>query len=141
MITTSAVVPAAPGTVYDLLVDIGAWSLWSPHISGTEPATGTLAAGDRIRVKAWFAPTPTTMVVTGADPSHGLTWETEAAGYRLRYANGVEGVDGGARITFTAELSGPGGPLVERVVAPLSALGQRRRIERLGHLAGLVERR
>lgn len=44
-------------------------------------------------------------------------------------------------VTFTAQPHGPAGDGLERLVAPLFALRQRRRMARLTGLAELLERR
>ena len=44
-------------------------------------------------------------------------------------------------VTMTAEVTGPAGPLVQAVVSPLSAFGQRRRLTRLAALAEFLDRR
>lgn len=60
---------------------------------------------------------------------------------RLDYDNAVLSDGPGSMLRFTARLSGPAAEHLERVVAPLSALGQRRRMARLARLAELFERR
>ena len=117
---------AAPATVvHAVLTDVRAWRLWSPHVA-RGPATR--------------------MDVTWCEPGRGIRWASTAAGYRLEYADLIDpdAVDGDSpdrcTVTMTAQLSGPAGGTVERAVAPLSAYGQRRRLERLGALAEYVHR-
>ena len=133
---------AAPAPlVHDLLVDVGAWGLWSPHVARVEPSSGRVAAGQRLMVRPWFGP-PTRMDVEVVVEERGMTWSTPAAGHVLRYEQQVEPTgDASCRVTFTAQVEGPAGSLVTRVAAPLSALGQRRRLARLGALAELLHGR
>lgn len=82
------------------------------------------------------------MSVTRSVPGEGIRWRTRAFGYELHYRDGVEAVVPDAtRVVFEAQLDGPGAKALERLVAPLSALGQRRRIRRLGALAELLTAR
>jgi hypothetical protein len=98
------------------------------------------AAGWSGLVKPWFGPA-TRMDVTWCEPGRGIRWSSTAAGYRLEYADLIEPPDDeSCAVTMTAELRGPAGDTVERVVVPLSAYGQRRRLERLGALAEYVHR-
>ncbi len=133
-ITRERTTPAAPGTVHDLLVDVGSWPLWSPHVLRTEPASGRVHAGWRGRVRPWFGPA-TTMEVTQVLPGGGMRWRTRALGHELRYAQLVEPLGAGSRVVFTATVDGPLGPLLQRLAAPLSGYGQQRRLERLVLLA------
>ncbi len=73
-------------------------------------------------------------------PEGGYTWHSTVGPWRLDYDNVVAPADDGSRLRFTARLNGPASALIERLVAPLSALGQRRRIARLAGLAELIER-
>jgi hypothetical protein len=133
----SVAAPAA--VVHAVLTDVRAWRLWSPHIAHVEaPEQVIAAAGWSGLVRPWFGPA-TRMDVTWCEPGCGIRWTSAAAGYRLDYADLVEAdPDGGCTVTMTARLAGPAGALVERGVAPLSAYGQRRRLERLGALAEYV---
>ena len=136
---------AAPATVvHAVLTDVRAWRLWSPHIARVDAPEPVIdAAGWSGLVKPWFGPA-TRMDVTWCEPGRGIRWTSEAGGFRLDYADLVEPrpTDGdpgaGSTVTMTAQLTGPAGTAVERVVAPLSAYGQRRRLERLGALAEYV---
>lgn len=134
-IRETALVDAPPSAVHDLLVDVDAWLLWAPHVVRVEPASGRVHPGWRGRVRPWFGPA-TTMEVTDVLPEGGLRWRTRALGHELRYAQLVEPAPGGwSRVVFEASVHGPLGGLVQRVAAPLSALGQRRRLARLSALA------
>lgn len=135
---------ADPAVVHDLITDVSAWSVWSPHVASVETMRGDTSRvheGWTGRVRPWFGP-PTTMSVTRAAPGEGIHWRTRAFGYELHYRDGVEAVaPGRTKVVLEAELDGPGAHVLERVVAPLSALGQRRRIRRLGALAELMTAR
>lgn len=135
MIVSERTISAPSHLVHALLTDVEAWALWSPHIASVEPPTGSVAAGWTGQVKAWFSPTPTTMTVTWAEPGRGLGWETPGLGHTLRYEQRIEPVSGGCRVTFSAEVVGRLGETLTRAAAPLSALGQRRRLARLATLA------
>ena len=70
------------------------------------------------------------MVVDAVLPEGGYTWHSTVGPWRLDYDNVVAPADDGSRLRFTARLNGPASARIERLVAPLSALGQRRRIAR-----------
>ena len=147
MIRSTRAVAAPASVVHAVLTDVRAWRLWSPHIARVDTAEPTIdAAGWTGLVKPWFGPA-TRMDVTWCEPGRGIRWTSTAGGYRLEYADLIEpsptdgGGDDACTVTMTAALSGPAGARVERVVAPLSAYGQRRRLERLGLLAEYVHRR
>jgi len=140
-ISSSRDIAAPPAVVHDLLTDVQAWALWSPHIASVVPSAGHVGVGWTGAVRAWFSPRPVDMVVDAAPPGGGLRWHSTALGHVLRYENHVEPAGpGAARVTFTARVEGPAGPLVTRLAAPLSAFGQRRRLARLAALARLVAR-
>jgi len=133
-------VEAPPELVHELLVDVAAWPLWSPHVLRTDPPSGLVHPGWRGRVRPWFGPA-TTMEVTEVVPGGGMRWRTRTLGHELAYAQLVTGEGTGARVAFTATVTGPAGALVQRLAAPLSAFGQRRRLQRLGLLAERLHRR
>lgn len=81
--------------MHELLVDVDAWSLWSPHVATVSSDRGRIDSG----------------------------W------------------GGGCTVRFTAGLGGPAAAVLERLVAPFSERGQRRRMARLVKLAELVEGR
>jgi polyketide cyclase/dehydrase/lipid transport protein len=139
VIRSSRAVAAPAAVVHAVLTDVRAWRLWSPHIARVDAREQVIdAAGWSGLVKPWFGPA-TRMDVTWCEPGHGIRWTSTAAGYRLDYTDLVEPApDGGCTVTMTAQLRGPAGAAVERVVAPLSAYGQRRRLERLAALAEYV---
>jgi Polyketide cyclase / dehydrase and lipid transport len=133
---------AAPATVvHAVLTDVRAWRLWSPHIAHVDaPEQVIEAAGWSGLVKPWFGPA-TRMDVTWCEPGRGIRWRSTAGRYRLDYADLIEPHDDqSCMVTMTAELRGPAGETVERVVAPLSAYGQRRRLARLAALAEYLHR-
>lgn len=142
MIRTTRTTSASPATIHRLLVDITAWKLWSPHVASVEPAAGTLSPGDVVRTRAFFSPVVTPMHVDWVRDGQGIGWHTDGpAGVTLRYENRVEPAEGGgAKLVWEATLEGAGAAALEAVTKPLSALGQRRRMQRLTALAELVER-
>ena len=140
MICTETRSGAAAATVHELLVDVDAWSVWSPHVASVEASQRRITPGWTGAVRAFFAPRATWMTVDEVRPEGGYGWHARVGPWRLDYENRVEAAPRGSRLRFTARLSGPGSGLVERVVGPLSAYGQRRRMDRLARLAELVER-
>ena len=141
VICTSRDVAAPSALVHDLLTDVEAWRLWSPHVASVEPAEGHVQQGQRLRVRPWFGP-PTHMDVETVEPGRGMTWSTPGLGHVLRYGQHVAPTgDDRCRVTFTAEVVGRAGRLATRVAAPLSAVGQRRRLARLAALAELLHAR
>jgi hypothetical protein len=136
VIRSSRAVAAPAAVVHAVLTDVRAWRLWSPHIARVDTTEQVVeGAGWSGLVKPWFGPA-TRMDVTWCEPGRGIRWTSMAGGYRLEYADLVDPDSAGrCTVTMTAELSGPAGRSVEKVVAPLSAYGQRRRLERLGTLA------
>ncbi len=135
MIRSQQAVGAPADLVHDLLTDIAAWRLWSPHVTRVEGPPGPVTAGWSGLVKPWFGPA-TRMTVSWAEPGRGIRWHSTAYGHRLDYADLVE-PDGPTRsvLTMTALVSGPAGGAIEAVVGPLSGYGQRRRLARLATLA------
>ena len=130
---------ARPATLHELLVDVDAWPVWSPHVASVEAAERRVTNGWKGATRAFFAPGATSMVVSEVRPDGGYSWHSTLGPWRLEYDNAVEPDGDGSVLRFTAELSGPAAPFVERLVAPLSGLGQRRRMARLARLAELVE--
>lgn len=121
--------------VHEVLTDVTAWRLWSPHVSWVDGPPGPVTAGWSGRVKPWFGP-PTLMEVTWSAPGRGIRWHSTFAGHRLDYADLVEpAADGGSVVVMTAQVSGPAGAAVEAGVGRLSAYGQRRRLARLATLS------
>ncbi|HXV93259.1 MAG TPA: SRPBCC family protein [Pseudonocardia sp.] len=141
MIRSHRAVAAPAAVVHTLLTDVTSWRLWSPHISRVDAEQDRIDVGWSGVVTPWFGP-GTRMDVTWCEPGRGIRWTSTAAGYRLDYADLVE-PDGDDRctVTMTAALAGPAGAAAERVIAPLSAYGQRRRLARLGMLAEYLHRR
>ncbi|MEO1064286.1 MAG: SRPBCC family protein [Actinomycetota bacterium] len=140
-IHTELVSTASPSTIHRLLVDVEAWSVWSPHVASVDPPTGEVTAGWEGATRAFFSPTATEMIVDEVVPDGGYTWHCSVGPWTLRYRNLVRpGVNSGSVVAFDAELDGPAASVLERVVAPLSAYGQRRRMHRLAQAAELVER-
>ncbi len=140
-IETRRTVHAPAALVHDLLTDVAAWRSWSPHVASVEPARGHVSPGQDLRVRPWFGP-PTRMHVETVTPDAGMTWSTPGLGHVLRYRQDVRPLSASAcEVTFGATVDGPAGPLAPRVSAPLSALGQRRRLARLAALAELVAAR
>ncbi len=131
---------ARPSTVHELLIDVDAWRLWSPHVASVTSAERRIGPGWVGQTRAFFAPTSTSMTVSDVRPDGGYRWHSTVGPWRLEYENLVVEAPGGSTLRFTARLTGPGAALLERLVAPLSALGQRRRMARLVELAELVER-
>ena len=141
MITTELQCAAPAQTVHDLLVDVHSWSVWSPHVASVAADSDHVEDGWSGETRAFFAPVSTAMVVDEVRPGGGYTWHSTLGPWRLEYDNGVVRSDGGGSVLrFTARLSGPLSSIIERVVAPVSAYGQRRRMTRLARLAELVER-
>lgn len=136
MTISSARTVAAPAArVHDLLTDVDAWQLWSPHVVSVTPPGGRVHVGWSGRVRPFFGPA-TTMRVTHVDPDGGYRWSTTALGHRLEYAHEVRPIGPDrCEVRFSADVHGPAARLVERVVGRLSAFGQRRRVERLATLA------
>lgn len=141
MIASERTIGAAPEAVHDLLTDVAAWRLWSPHVSWTDPTDGHVTAGWRGQVKARFSPVPTEMNVTWAEPAKGIEWETTGLGHTLRYQQRIEPAPEGSQVRFTAQVQGPAGDMLTNLAKPFSALGQRRRLARLAALAEYATRR
>lgn len=81
------------------------------------------------------------MEVDEVTDDRGHTWHSTFGPWRLDDTNRVEPAPtGGSLVRFAAKLSGPASGVLERIIGPLSARGQRRRIERLVHLAELIRR-
>lgn len=141
MIATETRSAAAPATVHDLLVDVDAWAVWSPHVASVDADSRQVTPGWTGRTRAFFSPLPTTMTVDDVVDGGGYAWHSSVGPWRLDYENRVVPTsDGGSTLHFSARLSGPAADGLERLVGPLSALGQRRRMTRLARLAELIER-
>lgn len=140
MIRTERPSSAEPATIHGLLTDVDAWAHWSPHVASVECDSRLVESGWVGETRAFFAPSATTMIVDEVRPDGGYRWHSTVGPWRLEYDNAVESADVGSTVRFTATLHGPASSLIERVVAPLSARGQRRRMQRLVELGELVER-
>ena len=141
MITTEVSSTASAKTIHELLVNVDAWSLWSPHVASVESPTRTVEAGWRGSTRAFFSPGATEMIVTEVRPNGGYKWHSALGPWRLNYDNAVESNTNGSILRFTAALSGPAAGIIERLVGPVSSFGQRRRMTRLANLAEYVETR
>lgn len=130
---------ATPSTIHELLVDVDAWSVWSPHVASVESDERRVRPGWTGATRAFFSPGATPMIVDDVHPDGGYTWHSTLGPWRLDYENAVRPAARGSTLRFSADLNGPASDVVERLVAPLSALGQRRRMARLARLAELVE--
>ena len=128
--------------MHAVLTDVTAWKLWAPHIASVDCVT------DVIRDTAWsamvrprFGPA-VQMDITWVEPGRGMRWTTTLLGHRLDYADLIT-PDGDDRslLTMSAEVNGLIGNIVTTAVAPLSAFGQRRRLNRLATLAEYLYRR
>lgn len=139
MIITEQRTAADPATIHRLLVDIDAWKLWSPHVASVDGPSRRVEAGWEGATRAFFSPGATSMVVDEVWPDGGYRWHSTVGPWRLDYDNRVEPEADGSRVRFVARLHGPAAAIIERLVAPISALGQRRRIARLVALAELIE--
>lgn len=140
MIRTEHATTASPTTVHRLLVDVDAWALWSPHVAEVRAGERKISHGWEGATRAFFSPGHTEMVVDEVRPDGGYRWHSSVGPWRLDYDNAVTPAADGSTVTFSARLSGPGAGVIEPLVAPLSARGQRRRIARLARLAELMER-
>ena len=140
VITTEVPTAASSSTVHRLLVDVDSWAVWSPHVAHVEAAERRIGVGWSGRTRAFFSPAATSMTVDDVREDGGYRWHATAGPWRLDYDNAVVPDGAGSRIRFSASLTGPAGGLLERVVGPVSALGQRRRMRRLARLAELLER-
>ncbi len=140
MIVTEQRTSANPATVHGLLVDVDSWSLWSPHVASVDGPSRFVYQGWSGATRAFFAPGATSMTVDEVRTNGGYRWHSSLGPWRLHYNNLVEaGTGGGSTVRFVADLQGPASTVIERLVAPISALGQRRRIARLVALAELME--
>ncbi|MEM8705297.1 MAG: SRPBCC family protein [Actinomycetota bacterium] len=135
MIETTVTTTAGAATVHELLVDTEAWPTWSPHVADLDAPSTRVEPGWVGKPRAFFSPMAIAMVVDDVYPDGGYDWHSKLGPWRLDYQNRVTTTEGGAEIRFTAELSGPLGSLLEKIVGPLSAKGQRNRMTRLAELA------
>ena len=141
MIESDLETTAEPRMVHELLVDVASWRLWSPHIASVDSSADRIETGWAGRTRAFFAPMSTSMVVDEVFPDGGYDWHSTLGPWKLRYRNRVDPTPTGSLIWFSAGLDGPLSSVLQLVVSPLSAYGQRRRIRRLAHLAETIERR
>jgi hypothetical protein len=139
MIRTERTSQARPAIVHELLVDIEAWKHWSPHVASVASDSRRVGPGWEGATRPFFAPFATTMTVGEVRADGGYRWHASLGPWRLDYDNLVEPAPAGSTLRFTAALQGPGAGWLERIVGPLSALGQRRRIRRLVELAELID--
>lgn len=140
MIATEVESTASPAAVHELLVDVDAWSIWSPHVASVTAPSRRVTPGWVGSTRAFFSPGATSMIVDDVHPDGGYHWHSTLGPWRLDYENRVVPLGDGSNLRFTARLSGPAAGIVEPLVAPLSARGQRRRMTRLARLAELLDR-
>ena len=133
------VVAAPPEVVHDLLVDPRAWSAWAPEHAWDESPPGRLVEGWSGRLRARLGPAVAVRVVWTEAP-RGVDWEGRLAGHRLLSRQRVGPHEAGSRVTLTAEVEGPLGPLLTRL-ARLAAPRQRRALAHLAAVAELVAAR
>jgi uncharacterized protein YndB with AHSA1/START domain len=140
-ITTARTIAAPAARVHELLTDVDAWQLWSPHVVSVDPPGGHVHEGWSGRVRPFFGPA-TTMRVTRVVPDGGYEWTTSALGHRLDYADVVRSTgEDRCVVELRADVHGPLAGVVEALVGWLSAFGQRRRLQRLAVLAEGWQRR
>lgn len=141
MIETTVSTSASAAIIHDLLVDTEAWPTWSPHVAAMDAPSRRVEPGWVGRPRAFFSPMAIAMVVGDVYPDGGYDWHSTLGPWRLDYQNRVMPAagDAGAEIRFTASLSGPLGSILERIVRPLSARGQRNRMTRLAEMAEAAE--
>ncbi len=141
MIETTVPTSAGAATVHELLVDTETWPTWSPHVAALDAPSTRVEPGWVGRPRAFFSPMAIAMVVDDVYPDGGYDWHSTLGPWRLDYQNRVMPVDDGtgSTIRFTASLSGPLGSMLERIVGPLSARGQRNRMARLAEMAESAE--
>lgn len=131
----------APAHVVDaLLKDPATWPLWSPHVASVAGPPGPVTAGWVGQTRAFFSPAATDMTVTWAEPGRGMRWTATALGHHLDYSNLIQATAAGCTLSWSATLTGPAARLLEPLLRPVSALGQRRRTTRLARLAETVTR-
>ncbi|MGI9579312.1 MAG: SRPBCC family protein [Microthrixaceae bacterium] len=140
MITTRLRVGAPAAAVHELLVDVDSWTIWSPHVASVRSESRRLHDGWQGDTRAFFSPSATPMVVDRVRPDGGYSWHSEVGPWRLDYDNAVQDAGDHSVLEFTARLSGPAARWIEMLAAPLSRLGQRRRMTRLAALAELMSK-
>ncbi|MEM7274265.1 MAG: hypothetical protein AAF547_14375, partial [Actinomycetota bacterium] len=62
MIRTEVHGRASAATVHELLVDVDAWGLWSPHVASVVADSDRVAPGWTGATRAFFAPSATVMI-------------------------------------------------------------------------------
>ena len=84
MIRTEIDTTASAPTVHELLVDVDAWSLWSPHVAALDAPSRRVTTGWVGRPRAFFAPMAVPMVVDQVDADRGYAWHSRLGPWRRR---------------------------------------------------------
>jgi len=115
MLTVSRRIAAAPEAVWAVLVDLDAWPVWGPTVSGAELDDQVLALGATGR---GFTPVGIGLPFTITEFEPGRRWAWSVAGIPAT-THGVEPITAGCRVSM-------GAPLWAPAYLPVLALALRR---------------
>ena len=93
-------IPAPPGAVWDVLVDIAAWPIWGPSVRNASLRDGATELGLGVRGDVWTAVgVRMPFIITEFDPGHRWSWSVAgvpATGHQVSVASA------GCRVCFEA---------------------------------------
>jgi uncharacterized protein YndB with AHSA1/START domain len=125
---------ADPERVWARWTDVGGWPRWHPGIVQAslegpfaEGATGSSRAPGGPRSELRIGP---------VEPGRRFVSETTLPFTRLRFEHQIEPTEGGGTtITYGVEMSGPGTPLLKRIIGPRFEERMPEALRRLAELA------
>lgn len=128
---------ASPETVFAVWQDVTNWPAWDQSLVAAT-LDGAFAAGVTGTIHPAGFPEPLPMTITAVEPGCGFTDATPLGELTLTFGHLVAPADGGARITVTVTVDGPGademGPNVAddlpESLAALAAEAERRHLSR-----------
>lgn len=117
LLERSFTVAATPEVAWAALVDADAWPSWAHHIQRIELTPPGRVEPSTEAVIVLTNRTKASVAVTDFDPGRRFLWQGRFLWMGLAYDHTIQPADGGTRITFTVEGSGPGAASIGRLFA------------------------
>jgi Polyketide cyclase / dehydrase and lipid transport len=110
---TSEQIEASPAAVWQVLVEVCHWPMWTPTVTRVEALDGDkLALGQRFRITQPKL-RPAVWKVTALEPGANFVWEASAPGMRMSATHTVRQVESAqTQIELAFSFQGPVGTVV-----------------------------